>query len=315
MGRDIRYLPPEDTDDTLAELTVRTIQQRYLLRPGPRLNQLVVGVLAHAQTATAMCVHGVVAMSSHIHLLVSPTTVEQMAEFMCLVNANLAKEAGRLHAWPGTMFPRRYASIPISNEPQAQIARLRYLMSQGTKENLVMAPTDWPGVHSSRAMIEGRAMKGIWIKRREMYYARQRGKDVLESDFTVDVELELDPLPCWRHLEAKAYRARVQEIADDIERATIARHKRDETVPKGAEWVRRRHPHERPKPGHRSPRPRFHAFAKKIRAQMVAAYREFLAAYRVAAERLAEGVLSVAFPEDCFPPPLPFVKPLRLEPG
>ncbi len=48
---------------------------------------------------------------------------------------------------------------------------------------------------------------------------------------------------------------------------------------------------------------------------MVAAYREFLAAYRVAAERLAEGDLSVAFPEDCFPPPLPFVKPLRLEPG
>ncbi len=104
-------------------------------------------------------------------------------------------------------------------------------------------------------------------------------------------------------------------MVDDIERETIDRHKKAETVPKGAEWVRRRHPHERPKPGHRSPRPRFHAFAKKVREQLVAAYREFLAAYRIAAEGLARGDTDVTFPENCFPPPLPFVKPLQLEPG
>ncbi len=189
------------------------------------------------------------------------------------------------------------------------------MLEQGTKENLVLAPTDWPGVHSSRAMVEGRTMKGIWIQRKEMFYARQRGKDVIEDDFTEDVELTLDPLPCWRHLDPDAYRARVTEMVDDIERETIARHKRAETVPKGAEWVRRRHPHERPKPGHRSPRPRFHAFARKIREQMVAAYSEFLAEYRIAAERLAAGDIVFTFPENCFPPPLPFVEPLRLEPG
>ncbi len=312
MGRDIRYLP---SPGTLVEVTVRTIQQRYLLRPGPRLNQLVVGVLAHCQEATGMRVHAVVAMSSHAHLIASPTSTEQLAEFMCLVNANLSKEAGRLHDWKGTMFPRRYASIPVSSEPQAQIARLRYLLEQGTKENLVLAPTDWPGVHSSRAMVEGRTMKGIWIKRKEMFNARQRGKDVNEADFTKDVELTLDPLPCWRHLSAEAYRVRVAEMVDDIERETRARHRQAATVPKGAEWVRRRHPHERPMPGHRSPRPRFHAFARKIREQMVAAYREFLAEYRIAAERLAGGDVGVAFPENCFPPPLPFAPPMRLEPG
>ncbi len=242
-------------------------------------------------------------------------SVEQMAEFMCLVNANLANEAGRLHDWMGTMFPRRYASIPVSSEPQAQIARLRYILEQGTKENLVIAPTDWPGVHSSRAMVEGRTMKGIWIKRKEMWDAKQRGEDVTEAEFTEDVELTLDPLPCWRHLDPDAYRDRVAEMADDIERETIERHKKAETVPKGAEWVRRRHPHERPKPGHPSPRPRFHAFARKVREQLVAAYREFLAEYRIAAERLAGGDVGVAFPENCFPPPLPFVDPLRLEPG
>ncbi len=312
MGRDIRYLP---SSGTLVELTVRTIQQRYLLRPGPRLNALVIGVLAHAQEATGMRVHAVVAMSSHIHLLASPASTKQMADFMRLVNGNLSKEAGLLHDWPGTMFPRRYASIPVSDEPQAQIARLRYILEHGPKENLVLAPTDWPGVHSSRAMIEGRTMKGIWIKRKEMWGARQRGEDVTEADFTEDVELTLEPIPCWHHLGAEAYRARVTEMVDDIERETVARHRKAETVPRGAEWVRRRHPHERPKPSHSSPRPRFHAFARKVREQLVAAYREFLVAYRVAAERLAAGETTVSFPENCHPPPLPFVEPLRLEPG
>ena len=312
MGRDIRYLP---SPGTLVEVTVRTIQHRYLLRPGPRLNQILVGVLAHAQTSTGMCVHGVVVMSNHIHLLMAPTSVEQMAKFMCLLNANIAKEAGRLHDWRGTMFPRRYASIPVSDEPQAQIARLRYLMSQGTKENLVAAPTDWPGVHASRALVEGRNMKGIWVHRREMFRARQRGNEVNEADFTDDVELVLEPLPCWQHLEADAYRSRIQEMVDDIEGETIARHRSAETVPKGASWVQRRHPHERPKPGHRSPKPRFHAFAKKIREGMVAAYRSFAAAYGLASERLAQGDLGVTFPDNCFPPPLPFVESLKFDPG
>ncbi len=63
MGRDIRYLPSSGAlVGTLVEVTVRTIQQRYLLRPRPRLNQLVVGVLGHAQEATGMRVHAVVAM-------------------------------------------------------------------------------------------------------------------------------------------------------------------------------------------------------------------------------------------------------------
>ena len=104
MGRDLRYLP---SPGALVEVTVRTIQQRYLLRPGGRLNQIVVGVLAHAQSATGMKVQAVVVMSNHLHLLLSPESTQQIARFMGLVNGNLSKEVGRLHHWPGTMLPRR----------------------------------------------------------------------------------------------------------------------------------------------------------------------------------------------------------------
>ena len=312
VGRDLRYLP---SPGALVEVTVRTLQQRYLLRPGPRLNPLVVGVLAKGQVATGMRVHAVAVMSNHLHLLASPTSTRQLADFMSQVNGNLSKEVGRLHDWPGTMFPRRYTSIPVSDEPQAQVARLRYLLEQGCKENLVAAPTDWPGVHSSRAMIEGRSMSGIWIDRTALFRARQRGETVSEAELTEHVELKLDPLPCWRHLAPAAYRARLTEIIETIERETVERHQRDRTAPKGAAWVRRRHPHERPKPGRRSPRPRFHAFARTVRERLAAAYREFLAAYRLAVQRLANGDTAVTFPDTCYPPRLPFVEPTRLEPG
>lgn len=72
-------------------------------------------------------------MSNHLHILASPESVEQMADFMRHVNANLSKEVGRLHDWPGPMFDRRYTSIPVSDEPEAQIARLRYLLLKGRR--------------------------------------------------------------------------------------------------------------------------------------------------------------------------------------
>ena len=312
MPRDLRYLT---RPGALVELTVRTIQRRYLLRPGPRLNQLVVGVLAHAQQATGMRVHAIAVLSNHFHLLVSPSDTKQMADFMCLVGANLSKEVGRLHDWQGPMFDRRYASIPVSDEPRAQVARLRYLLEQGTKENLVLAPADWPGVHAVDALCQGRNLSGIWIDRTALFHARQCGEDATDAGFESQVELTLDPLPCWDQVPAATYQARVAEMVKEIERETIERHQREKTVPRGAQWVRQRHPHERAKPGHRSPKPRFHAFARKIRDELVAAYNEFLAAYRIAAERLAAGDTAVVFPENAFPPRLPFVTPPRLEPG
>ena len=294
---------------------MRTIQRRYLLRPSPRLNQLVVGVIAHAQNETGMCLHAVAVMSNHMHLLASPRDLEHMASFMCLVNANISKEIGKLHDWPGSMFERRYASIPVADQAEDQIKRLRYIMEQGTKENLVLAPGDWPGVHAVDALCEGKPLEGVWIDRTKMYAARGTGRDVDEAGFEEQVELRLAPLPCWRHLDVDAYRKRVAEIASTIERETIQRHKKQQTVPLGADWVRQRHPHERPKPGRRLPKPRFHAIAQRVREQLVAAFREFVAAYRLAAERLAAGDTAVAFPENCFPPRLPFVKPAKFEPG
>jgi hypothetical protein len=46
MSRRLRYIPE---GGALVEVTCRTVQSRFLLRPGPELNDLVVGVFGRAQ--------------------------------------------------------------------------------------------------------------------------------------------------------------------------------------------------------------------------------------------------------------------------
>jgi uncharacterized DUF497 family protein len=46
MSRPLRFIPEEGA---LVEITCRTIHSRYLLRPDPALNEIVLGVLGRAQ--------------------------------------------------------------------------------------------------------------------------------------------------------------------------------------------------------------------------------------------------------------------------
>jgi hypothetical protein len=47
---------------------------------------------------------------------------------------------GRLAGWDDGIWSRRYQSIPVSGEEGAQIARLKYVLSHGVKEELVKRP-------------------------------------------------------------------------------------------------------------------------------------------------------------------------------
>ncbi|MDA8019434.1 MAG: transposase [Thermoanaerobaculia bacterium] len=290
-------------------MTVRTAHSRYLLRPSRELNRIFAGCLGRALELRPVRLHAVVVMSTHFHLLLSPEDSQQLAEFMRHLNGNLSKKVGRLHNWSGSMFERRYQCIPVSDEPAAQQARLRYLLRHGCKEGLVLSPRDWPGVHSAAALCDGAAIKGTWIDRTEYGKAIRGGDDVVENQFGTDYEIHLEALPCWKHLDASVWRKFVREMVEEIERETLEEHQRNETVPAGATTVCQRSPHFRP--GHRkkSPAPLFHAATKAVRVAMRDAFSAFLTSYRDAAERVKSGEGSVFFPPDCFPSRLPYVSP------
>lgn len=133
------------------------------------------------------------------------------------------------------------------------------------------------------------------------WQARDRGEKVEPSQFGTDYQIHLEPLPCWEHLDDSVWRGFVREIVEGIEKEAMREHQRNETAPTGATAVLQKPPHYLPGRQNKSPAPRFHAATKEAWEALVDGLREFVAAYREAAEKVAIGLVTVPFPDDCFP--------------
>jgi hypothetical protein len=308
MARRLRFIPD---GGALVEVTCRTIQGRYLLKPSAEMRSITIGVLARAGRLYDIDLHAFVFLSNHYHLLLSARDAKQLARFMNYLNSNLAREAGRLHDWKERFWGRRYQAIVISGEESAQNARLRYLLRHGCKEGLVRSPDQWPGAHSVCALVEGQAIQGVWFDRTRECAARARRATEDPFEFASTETLELEPLPCWRHLSEVERRGLVAELVRNIRRETSREHAKNGTRPMGLRAILALHPHEKPKELKRGSAPLFHAVSKAARLDLVQAYRWFVSVYRDAARRLREGDRLASFPVGSFPPGLAFVSEAR----
>ena len=302
MARRLRYIPP---GGALVEVTCRTIQGRLLLRPSAGLNDVIRGVLARAARRSEVPIHAPAFLSNHYHLLLSVTDAQQLAEFMNYLNSNLAREAGRLARWREKFWGGRFQAVIVSDEEEAQVARLSYVLAQGVKEGLVASPFDWPGVHCAQALTEGTPLSGRWHDRTLESGARRKGIPIEPEAFMEHEELQLTPLPCWESIPPEEYRARVLQLIDAIEHD--ARRLQEETgkAPLGADAVCRQNPHHEPNRIKKGPAPLVHAVAPAVRRSLRKAYFAFRKAYRYAAHRLRAGATDFEFPVGAFPPRLP----------
>jgi len=304
MSRRLRYVPE---GGALVEVTCRTVHSRFLLRPSLALNEIVLGVLARAQRMYPIRCCFFVFASNHCHLLLDVDNARQLSDFMCYFNSNLAKELGLLTGWRDKIWARRYQSIVISNEEEAQIARLKYVLAHGVKEGLVEKVSEWPGVDCVRALVEGEAVEGYWFDRSQEYAARQRRQDFDRLTYATSEVLTLSPLPCWKDLPEETRRRLIAELVAEIEAEAAIRREQTGSQVLGVAAIREQHPLRRPKRSKKSPAPLFHAASQAIRQQLYAFYAEFVAAYREASEKFRAGNRTVRFPLGSFPPALPFV--------
>jgi REP element-mobilizing transposase RayT len=302
MGDLPRYIP----EDSLVEVTTRTLHGRFLLRPSRDLNDIISGIIAKAAERYEVGVVHFVVLSNHVHLALIPKDAQALAGFMCYVNGNIAKEAGRLHEWRQRLWSRRYRAIVVSHEPEAQVSRLRYLLEQGCKEGLVRSPREWPGASGTEALLTGKPIRGLWFDRTAEYEARRRGSPFGKYTHAHEVSFELAPLPCWRALTPSERQRRAAAMVREIERETRERLHREGRSPLGRRRIERLHPHEAPRQSTTSPAPRFHAHCPSIRKGLELAFHEFLCWYRQASEDLRAGKRGVEFPPGCFLPRLPF---------
>lgn len=304
MARNPRYVPP----DSLVEVTTRTVQSRFLLRPSRDLNEIIIGILARAKRYSGVRICAFVWLSNHHHMLINADDAKQLADFMAYVNGNTAKEANRLHSWSHHFWARRYEPVLVSDEPEAQEARLRYIFRNGCKEGLVAKPAQWPGVHCVEALLTGRPMTGLWYNRTAERDERAKGKKPEKYQFANQEILELDVLPCWRGLSQGEVRERVAAMIQVIEEETRASHLQNGTTPMGVKKILQQDPHDSPAQTKTSPSPRFHTHRPEVRKALQAAFRMFLDAYRQAATELRSGNRNAQFPVGSFPPGLPFVR-------
>ena len=306
MPRPLRFIP----ENSLVEITTRTLQGRLLLKPSPDLTDLILGIVGKAQDLYGMTVHAFVFLSTHAHFLLSPKSAGQLALFMQFVNANVAKEAGRLNVWRERLWSRRYRSIVVADEKAAH-ARLRYILAHGAKEGLLGSPGLWPGPNCIVALTTGELLRGTWVNRSAEYLARQRGQAVFPSQFATTFDVKLTPLPCLQHLTTDQRQAECRRIVAEIKAEAEAENKEKGRTPMGVAAILAQDPHSKPASTDRSPAPFVHASDDATKLEFRIRYRAFVDAFRAGALRLRERAreLSEMFPLWAFPPPLPFNAP------
>jgi REP element-mobilizing transposase RayT len=102
MSRHLRFVPE---GGGLVEVTCRTIQGRFLLRPSQQLNDIILGVLGRAQERHPLEIVCFSFLASHFHLLLRVPDAQLLSQFMGYFSGNLAREVARLMDGQGLVQP------------------------------------------------------------------------------------------------------------------------------------------------------------------------------------------------------------------
>ena len=288
------------------EVTTKTIHGMYLLPPTRQFQRVVVGALVRAQELYPVAIHAFAGLPSHIHLLVTPTDGEELADFMRHFNGNLAREVCHMIPWSDRIWGHRYHAIEITAEQEVLESRLDYVLSHGVKEGLVERVADWEGLHCAQALIDGTPLHGVWYDRTTKYMADRLNQEIERDAWVHDCLLELSPLPCWVDRSPTERRKLVTAMVEELE--TKIGVSRNRPV-KGMAIVQRQAHTGFSATSEKSPPPAVHAGSRRVRKIYEQARREFENAYTEASIELRVfGKYDVEFPRWSFRPSLPFVR-------
>ncbi|MCO4764518.1 MAG: transposase [Myxococcales bacterium] len=290
------------------EITTRTINRQFLMRPEEDIRTIILGVIARAQDLTGVRIHAFHFASNHYHLLITCRNTEQKSKFMRLVNGNLSKKLNHFHGRSGTMWHKRFRAIGVAPDEASQTARLRYIMAHGVKEDLIDKVGDWTGATALPWLLHGESIYGVWTDFTARYHASRRKNFVeIPGEFDTVYEVRMTPLPCWSETHADLWRQRVRDLAAEIDESAATRRKETGVGVLGIAAVLQADVNaERPQK-RRSPAPKVHAACPIVRRQLEQELRAIAHAYREASERFRSGEWDVEFPEGTFRPAGGFV--------
>ena len=315
MSTPLRYVPQEamiwkdakGRPTAVVEMTIRTIEGMFLLKPTTRNTSLILGVLGRAKERLDFELYGYAYLSNHGSLLLGVRSAQHLARIMEFINGNIARELGRVEQshWRGRFWARRGRPILVLSDEDL-VHRMRYLLSNSTKENLVTHRSRWPGAHCARALFTGKSDVGAWVNRTELRQMGTAGprnrRDATEADATTHYRIKLDKLPCWRHLTATKYQQAISEMCRDIAEQAKAIRKQTGCGVVGKKRLLRTSAHHRPERMDKSPAPAIHCADSEQKQWFIETYKLFVDSYKMAYEALRKGLAGYAFPDGGVPP-------------
>ena len=294
--------------DLVYEVVSQTLANSYALRPCAESTELILGVYGRAMhNYPSIRLHAINPLSTHDTILISSDKPEEIAPFLCFVKTNVSKEIRRLHGLKYPVFGgRRAKPLPIYRDEASQVKRLRYVLAQGTKEDLVASPRDWPGVTGVHALEKGETLSGVWFDRAAEDAARRRGETFDKYEHSTRYEVPLSPLPCWAHLSEEKWRAEVTRIVDEIEQTEAKRRRAEGKTVLGVKKVKAKKPTYMPDEVAKSPSPLVLAASETNKKALRRALDTFCKLFWGQSQRSREEPdADITFPPLSFPPAPP----------
>lgn len=276
-------LPRQILPGVTYAISRRTAQRQMLLRPSRTTNRIVQYVLAVAAKRYGVAVHAAVAMSDHIHLVVTDPGArlpEFMSFFLALVARALNASLGR---WESLWDPRPYSAVRLAT-PDDVVAKVAYALANPVSAGLVRTGRVWPGVWSDPDAIGGPAIE---VRRPERFFAEDGAlPETAELSFTVPPGFS----------SAAEFRERVVRTVEECEKEEVA--KRGARGFLGVAKVLATKPtaRARSREERRGLSPRVAARDRWIRIEAVAELKRFRADHRDALEAYRAKDKNVVFP-------------------
>jgi putative transposase len=166
-------------------LTRRCLDRRFYMKPSRELNQIYMYALALAQQKYGMRVHAFVAMSNHLHEIVSdPDGV--LPDFMRDLRREVALGAKQLYRIPANVWAAEKPTAVELHGGGTDCQKVLYTLLNPVKAGLVARAAEWPGAISRPGVRE------IEVRRPKLWFDDGR-PDVLT--------LTITPPPSWEGTE------------------------------------------------------------------------------------------------------------------
>ena len=276
-------------------LTRRCIDRRYLLKPSPTVDQILLYALAVGSQRFGIEIHGFVFLSNHHHLVLTDPR-GQLPRFGHWLHSIVARflnaHYGRLESF---WSPGSYSAVHLP-EAEDVADKLAYVLANPVAAGLVTRGAAWPGkISHPRDLLEGASLFRV-ERPKFFFWPRTRLPKVAVLELSCPPSLLDRP-------RAEVVRS-IEERREEKERAARDRLKRLKIRCLGRGEILAQSPTDRP----RSREPRFQLSPNLAcrdrwrRVEQLQELKEFRREYREAYERYRGGDFSVSFPAGTWGP-------------